>query len=442
MSTSLNLVVVALLVAVSAFFSMAEIALASARKLKLQTLSDAGDARAAAVIALQERPGHFFTVVQIALNTVAILAGLVAEGALSPFFTRLAGALGAEPGLAASVGFGLSFVTITALFIQFADLIPKRIGMAEPERWAIRLVGPMRLCTIALAPLVVVFNGLSNAFFRITGLPAAREDRITADDIVAVVDAGADAGALRGDEHRMIGNVLGFGDRGVAAAMTPRDSVVYLDLDEDAATSREKILSRRAEDFLVCRGRIDDVVGFIELRDLLPALADPTGADLSEALAGAAVRTPAVVPESLTLADVLNSFRAARTDFAVVVNEYALVVGTVTLDDLMQCLMDRVVVPASDQQVVQRGPDSWLVDGMTPIDEVMRLVRVDEVPGEGAFATAAGFMMYMMKRVPKRAEGFEFAGHRFEAVDIDNYRIDQLMVTRQAAPPTTPSAPA
>ncbi len=435
MSLPLNIAVVVLLIAVSAFFSVAEIALASARKLRLQSLADAGDARAAEVIALQERPGHFFTVVQIGLNSVAILGGLLAEGALSPLFSRLIVSLGGAPDVAATGGFALSFVLITALFIECADLIPKRIGMAEPERWAMRLVRPMRVCTRVLAPLVVLFNGVADAFFRITGLPAAREERVTADDIVAVGEAGADAGALRGDEHQLIGNVLGFGERPVAAALTPRDSVVYLDLDEDAARAREKILTRRAEDFLVCRGRIDEVVGFIELRDLLPALADASGAALTAALNGPAVRAPAVVPESLTLADVLERFRVEHTDFAVVVNEYALVVGTVTLDDLMHCLMDRVVVAPGERQVVQRGPGSWLVDGMAPIDEVKRLIDVDAVPGEGAYATAAGFMMFMMKRVPDRAEGFEFAGHRFEAVDIDNYRIDQLMVTRIETPP-------
>ena len=118
-------------------------------------------------------------------------------------------------------------------------------------------------------------------------------------------------------------------------------------------------------------------------------------------------------------------------------SSYALVVGTVTLDDLMHCLMDRVVVAPGERQVVQRGPGSWLVDGMAPIDEVKRLIDVDAVPGEGAYATAAGFMMFMMKRVPDRAEGFEFAGHRFEAVDIDNYRIDQVLVTREPAAAAT-----
>ncbi|MBB4013974.1 hemolysin family protein [Niveibacterium umoris] len=430
MSTSLQLMIVLVLIVFSAFFSISEISLASARRIKLQAMLDNGEARAAQVMGLQEQPGYFFTVVQVGLNTVAILGGMVGEGALSPTFTRLVQLTGAGADMSASLGFLLSFVAITAAFIQFADLIPKRIAMAEPEQWAIRIVRPMRVLTVLMAPLVLVFNGVANLFFHLTGLPAAREDRVTTDDIVAMVDAGADSGALQGNEHQLIGNVLGFGERPVAAAMTPRDSVVFLDITEDAATLREKLMTGRAEDFLVCRERIDDVIGFLELRDLMPVLAAGDIDNLPAVLSKLELRKPLVVPDALNLADMLERFKDARNDFAVVVNEYALVVGTVTLDDLVHCLMDHIVVPQYDQQIVQRGPGSWLVDGMTPIGDVKGLIDVEYAPGEEGYDTAAGFMMYMMKRIPKRAEGFEFAGHRFEAVDIDNFKIDQVMVTR------------
>ncbi len=427
---SLQLLIVLGLMTLSAFFSIAEISLASARKIKLHAILDGGEPRAAEVIALQDRPGYFFTVVQVGLNTVAILGGIVGEGALSPSFARLIELSGGSAELGASLGFLMSFATITALFIQFADLIPKRIAMADPERWAIRIVRPMRVLTIVLAPLVLLFNGVANLFFHVTGLPAAREDRVTTDDIVAMVDAGADSGALQGNEHQLIGNVLGFGERPVAAAMTPRDSVVFLDVTEDAATLRDKLMTGHAEDFLVCRERIDDVIGFLELRDLMPVLAAGDIDNLPAVLSHLELRKPLVVPDALILADMLERFKDARNDFAVVVNEYALVVGTVTLDDLVHCLMDHIVVPQYDQQIVQRGPGSWLVDGMTPIGDVKGLIDVEYAPGEEGYDTAAGFMMYMMKRIPKRAEGFEFAGHRFEAVDIDNFKIDQVMVTR------------
>ena len=431
MSMSLQLVLVFALIACSAFFAIAEISLAGSRKLKLQALADTGDPAATEVLALQERPGHFFTVVQVGLNTVAILGGIVGEGALSPWFERMIRLSGGSEEFAASLGFILSFTVVTALFIQFADLIPKRIAMARPEACARAIVWPMLLLTRLFAPLVLLFNGIADFFFRLTGLPEAREERVTTADIVALVDAGASSGALHGDERRLIGNVLDFGERPVAAAATPRDSVVFLDLTEDAAILREKIVGSDAEDFLVCRERIDDVIGFLELRDLIPVLADGGLERLPEILGTLSLRTPLVVPDSLTLADLLERFKETHKDFAVVVNEYALVVGTVTLDDLVHCLMDHIVVPESDQQIVQRGPDSWLVEGMTPIGDVKQLIDVEYAPGEEGYDTAAGFMMYMMKRIPKRAEGFEFSGFHFEAVDIDNFKIDQVMITRR-----------
>ena len=183
MSLPTTLLIVIALIGGSAFFSCAEISLAAARKFKLQLLADGGDRQAARVLALQAQPGHFFTVVQIGLNAVAILAGILSEAVFAPHFAALLGYVPASVPVADSVAPVLSFVLMTSLFILIADLIPKRLAMIAPERVALLTVTPMLFCVRLFKPLVLIFNGLANLLLRLFRLPTARSDDITADDI-------------------------------------------------------------------------------------------------------------------------------------------------------------------------------------------------------------------------------------------------------------------
>lgn len=177
-------------------FSISEISLAASRKIKLKLLADEGNINASRILKMQENPCMFFTVVQIGLNAVAILGGIVGDAAFSPaFYSLFVKYMSAE--LAEQLSFILSFSLVTGLFILFADLTPKRIGMIAPEAVALRIINPMRFCLYVFRPLVWFFNGTANVIFRIFKLPMVRKDDITSDDIYAVVEAGALAGVLR-----------------------------------------------------------------------------------------------------------------------------------------------------------------------------------------------------------------------------------------------------
>ncbi|MEB5864434.1 hemolysin family protein, partial [Pseudomonas aeruginosa] len=223
-----SILVILCLIAVSAFFSMSEISLAASRKIKLKLLADEGNINAQRVLNMQENPGMFFTVVQIGLNAVAILGGIVGDAAFSPAFHSLFSRyMSAE--LSEQLSFILSFSLVTGMFILFADLTPKRIGMIAPEAVALRIINPMRFCLYVCTPLVWFFNGLANMIFRIFKLPMVRKDDITSDDIYAVVEAGALAGVLRKQEHELIENVFELESRTVPSSMTPRENVIWFD---------------------------------------------------------------------------------------------------------------------------------------------------------------------------------------------------------------------
>ena len=425
MSLGTELLLILALVLASAFFSVAEMSLASARKLRLRQMVDDGDARAQRVLDLQDQPGHFFTVVQIGLNAVAILGGIVGESAFSPAFERLF-ALVAAPELARTLGFATSFLLVTSLFVLFADLIPKRLALAAPEAVAVRIITPMRLLVLLFMPLVWLFNGLSTLILKASGLPTRRNEEITTEDISAMVDAGTQAGVLHRQEQAVIENVFELESRTVPSAMTHRDSIVYLTLDEPEVDIKRKIAEQPHTKFPVCRDTVDEVVGYVDAKDLLRRALEGKPIALSEP---GMVKTALFVPDTLSLAEVLEAFKRAREDFALILNEYALVVGLVTINDVMSTVMGELVQPQEDQ-IVQRDADSWLVDGITSINDVRRVLGIEEFPDQESYETLGGFLMYRLRKIPKRTDCVSWAGYKFEVVDIDNHKIDQVLVTR------------
>lgn len=433
-----SLFVIGLLIAASAFFSMAEISLAAARRLRLRQMADEGDPRADRVLRMQEQPGDYFTVVQVGQNAVAILGGIVGEGALSPHFSALFELWISESG-AQKAGFLASFLIITSLFILFADLFPKRLGMAEPERMAVRLAQPMAWCTTLLRPLVWFYSRGADALFRVLGLSSLRDDRITSDDILAMMEAGARAGVLAAREQQVITNVFELDTRMVSSAMSPRDHIAFFLRDDPDAVVRLRIAAEPFSTYPVCEGDIDHVVGYVDAKDLFQRVLNNQPISLAD---DSLVRKVLIVPDRLTLSEVLEQFRQVLEDFAVIVNEYSLVVGVVTLNDVMSTVMgDLVGGPADEEQIVRRDENSWLIDGVTPVQDVLHALSLDELPHGEEYETLAGFLMVMLRRVPRRTDSVSWGGYKFEVLDVDSFRVDQVMVSRLNAQ-GSPLAPA
>ncbi|MEQ1963876.1 hemolysin family protein [Xenorhabdus khoisanae] len=432
-----SLLVIVLLCAISAFFSLSEISLAASRRIKLKLMADEGNLNAAHVLKLQETPGMFFTVVQIGLNAVAILAGVVGESAFSPALKTLFIKF-MRPEWADQLGFLCSFAIVTSIFILLADLTPKRIGMTQPEAIAVKIVNPMRFCLTILSPLVWLFNGLADCIFKIFKIPMERNEDITSDDIYAVVEAGAVAGVLRKQEHELIENVFELESRTVPSAMTSRESVVYFDKSEDENSIKEKISTHPHSKFLVCDGDIDHVIGYVDSKDLLNRVLSGQSLNLKE---GVQTRSALMIPDTLSLSDTLESFKAAGEDFAIILNEYALVMGVITLNDVMTTLMGDLVGQGQEEQIVVRDENSWLIEGGTPIEDVMRVLDIDNFPDSSNYETIAGFMMFRLRKIPKRTDFVKLGGYKFEVVDIDNYKIDQLLVTKVVDSLVQPNQP-
>ncbi|MDO5069146.1 MAG: hemolysin family protein [Neisseria zoodegmatis] len=410
-----------LLVLISAFVSAAELALASSRKIKLQVMAKEGDVRALDVLNMQEHPGSFITVVQIGLNAVAVFGGTVGEAAVRPFLSNLLAGTGLET--AASV---LAFVFVTSVFILFADLMPKRFAMINPERVAVRVVRPVMLLIFVLKPLIFLFDGMANLIFKLLKISTVRSDRLTSEDIYAVMDAGAQAGVLKQQEHYLIENIFDMQERTVTSTMSAREYLVYVDKSDDNETVLKKMDETPHSKILVCNGGLEKVIGYIESHTFLTHYLKEPNINLTDRRV---LRKALFIPDTLSLYEVLETFKNAGEDFAVIINEYALVVGVITLKDVMSIVMGDLVATEEEPQIIRRNETSWLIDGATPLEDVMRALDIAAFPHSENYETLSGFMMYSLRKVPKRTDFVVFDKYKFEIIDTDNLKIDQLLVS-------------
>ena len=425
MSLGAQLFCLLLLVCVGGFFSFAEISLAAARKLRLRAMAEEHVRGASRTLRTKENPGRYFSVIQIGNNMAAIMGGIVGESAFSPYFAT-AFEYFLSPESAAQLGL-CSFLLITCAVVLLSDLLPKRLAMNNPERNAILVSVPMHVIGLVLSPFVWVFDNVANALLKLFNVPLVPKEKLTSDDILATVSAGSDQGIIAPTEQAVIENVFNMENRPVTTAMTARESIVYFTLDESEADVRKQISQNPHNYFLVCDGDIDHVIGFIDSKDVLRRLLEGKPISITEQ---GLVQPVQFIPDTLTLSELLEMFQRSRGDFAVVLNEYALVVGIVTLKDVMSTVMGELVLTPEESQIIERDDHSWLVDGATPTVDLVYTLDLDELPDSQNYETVAGFMMYMLRKIPKRTDRFDWSGYRFEVIDVDANKIDQVLVSR------------
>ncbi|TYA89107.1 HlyC/CorC family transporter [Aggregatibacter actinomycetemcomitans] len=424
MSLFTAILVLILLIIISAVVSSAEISLAGARRIKLQNMVNEGNTKAAMVLKLQEQPGRFITVVQIGLNMVAVLGGVIGEATIRVHLQHVIHQY-TDASWVESAASWIAFFIVTASFILLADLMPKRLAMTNPEVVALRTVRIMQICIFLLKPIVWVFDSVANFIFRIFKVSTVREESMTSEDIVAVVDAGAEAGVLKAQEHYLIENIFDMQQRTVTSTMTTRENIIFLDRTFTRQQVLDTLTKNSHSKLLICDQGLDHILGYVESHSLLTLFLKEEQVQLTD---NRLLRKPLFVPDTLSLYEVLELFKSTGEDFAVIVNEYALVVGIVTLNDVMSIVMGELV-SSEEEQIIRRDEDSWLVDGATPLEDVKRALDIEVFPHDENYETIAGFMMYMLRKIPKKTDFVLYGRYKFEIIDTENFKIDQLMVS-------------
>lgn len=426
--------VIALLV-VNGLLAMSELAVVTARRSRLARQAEAGDQRAAGALELAAKPTRFLSTVQIGITLVGILAGAFGGARIA---AKLAGPLAAVPVIAPYAGeiaFTLVVAAITYLSLIIGELVPKRIALANPERIAKLVAGPMRVLSRVGGPVVHVLTASTNFVVRLIGLHRSEETSVTDEDIRALVAQGTAGGGIPAGEEMIVERVLRLGDRPVSAIMTPRTEIDWIELEEEPAAVRRLLLDKRHSRLLVCQGTVDNVVGVVLARDLLGQCVEGKAFDI-----GAVLKQPLFLPETTSVLRLLELFQQSEVTTASVLDEFGGVQGLVTLSDIFRDLVGELPGTREHQPaeagIVARPEGGWLVDGAAPVeglDQGVGFTLREEERGRG-YRTVGGLVLTHLGYLPQVGEVLELRGFRFEVVDMDERRIDRLLVTRAADP--------
>ncbi|MEC4088824.1 hemolysin family protein [Pseudoalteromonas rubra] len=430
----MDLVWVVVLISMSAVFALCEISLAAARKVKLQSRLDTGDLRARKVMHLQANAHQFFAAVQVVLNALAIVAGMIGESVFTPYLYQASQLVmqlfvtevAQYHTLLLQVSTVLSFLLITAMFVLFADLLPKRVAMVIPESIAMRFIGLMLASVWLFKPVIWLFNLLADVIIRACKLPTQRDELITRDDLFAVVDQSAEQGELGAHEHNIIGNVLDLDQTSLTQAMINRDAVEWLNIHDDQHVLAQQIQSHSFQQYLLCDESLDQVIAVVEAKQLLSNLI--AGRPLLDAQHEAFLR-PVILLDTLSLSDALNALKAHPCSTGVVINEFATVVGMVTLSSILNfiALKDGEAIEA---QFRQKDASRWVVQGdMSMKDFQLSVVEYEFMPVD-SIETLAGYLIHHCKRFPYQGESIEIEGFVFKVTEIQGLAIKQIEVSR------------
>jgi putative hemolysin len=410
------------LMLINGFFSMAEIALVSARKARLEAQSNKGDLRAKQALLLSQKPDSFLSTIQIGITTIGILTGIYSGDKIvdyvSNYFASFSILASHSEGLATLV----VVIIITFFSLVLVELVPKRLGLANPEKIA-KIVAPiMRIISMVVHPFVWLLSKTTSFIMRIFRVKAD-DDQVTEEEIKAIISEGSEQGAIDDAEHDIIQRVFHLGDRNVTSLMTHRSDVVWFDLNDNENQIREKIIREPHSVYPICDKDIDNIKGIVSVKDLY--VTD------DNILFKEVMKTPLFVPENISPYLLLEKFKQTKIHTSFVVDEYGTLLGLVTLNDLLEAIVgDLPQHDVSDYEIVKRDDGSYLVDAQIPFYDFLSNFEKAEWMNEGEqdFDTLAGFILHTLERIPVEGDKFEWKGFKFEIIDMDGHRIDKVLV--------------
>ncbi|BET66579.1 hemolysin family protein [Opitutales bacterium ASA1] len=428
----LEIAVIALLLVANGVFAMAEIAVVSSRKARLKKLADEGSARARQALALVQEPTRFLSTVQIGITLVGVLAGAFGGATLARELAVVVARVEALAPFSDAIGLFVVVGAITYFSVIFGELVPKRVALSNPEARAMLVARPMSLLSKLAGPVVGLLAVSTQGILKLFGLDKEVEPPPSEEEISNLIEQGTTAGVFHKAEREMVEGVLRLDERGVTEIMTRRNHIVWLDLNADDEINWRRIVASGHSYFPVFDGSRDRVAGMVSVKALWANAAIGLPNNLRDHLV-----KPFFVSESLTVVQLLETFKRSGRHFALVADEFGSVQGLVTLIDVMEAIVGDLPEPGDrrEPQAVQRDDGSWLVDGAMEIRDLKRTFELaGTLPGEDEedFHTLGGFVVSELERIPKTGEKFEYAGWRFEVVDMDRFRVDKVLMSRIA----------
>jgi len=409
------------LIIINGLVVLSEIALISARKSRLEQRAAKGDDNAKTALKLQERPEVFLSTAQIFITVIAVLEGVYSaerfNGYLVPYIQEIAFL---KP-YAATIATAIIVILVTFLSVIFGELLPKRIALIKAEKIARGSAKAMLFLSRVTFPIVWLLTKVTNLIFKVFNIKQSSDNKVTEEEIKAMVSEGSELGAIEEEEKEIIERVFHLGDRNITSLMTHRTDIVWFDITEDTASIKNKIEKYLHSVYPLCDGEIDNIKGVVYIKDLYLQPDAPLNSLLKKAL---------IVPENNSAYQLLEKFKKTKVHYAFIVDEYGTMRGMITINDILKAIVGEMPEDEDDDySIVERKDGSYLVDAQIQFyDFLTRFGKTDWMNDEQEFDTLAGFILHELKHIPQTGETFEWRGFEFEIVDMDGHRIDKVLL--------------
>jgi putative hemolysin len=419
-----ELIVIGILIGLNGLFSMSEIAIVSSRKSRLEEMLRRGNQRAKTVLQIAESPNKFLSTVQVGITSIGILNGIFAGATISQEIAKLLAQTGLSANASENLAVVLVVVVVTYLSIVVGELLPKRIGMTNPESISLLVARPMLMISRVTSPFVWLLSTSTDFLVKVLNIKKHAGSAVTEDEIKALVTEGASVGAIQEIEQDIVERVFHLGDQRIAALMTSRSDLVWLDVHDSPEATRQKIAQNHHSAYPLCDQALDQVLGMVYAKDLFVALLDGEPLHLRNYL-----KPINILPGSLKAYKALEKFKESKIHHGVVVDEYGTVEGFIVMNDILDALVGDLTGDDAPQ-IIKRDDRSWLIDGRLAFFEFLHEFDIREANPSTGFHTISGLVIHVLKRIPKAGDKFEWGGYLFEIVDMDGNRIDKILMTQ------------
>ncbi|MCF3945743.1 hemolysin family protein [Acidiphilium sp. AL] len=413
-----------LLILLNAGFALAEMALVSSRRAALALLAQKHVRGAVHARLLAEAPDRFLPTVQIGITAISIMTGVVGGAKLATALTPLLRRVAFIAPAAGTVALIITIVLVTFLTLVCGELVPKQLALRNAERIACAVAWPIDMFARVAAPAVWLLGATSDLLLRAFGPADPHRRAISEEELKAILAEGTASGMLESEERDMMERVMRLADKPVRAIMTPRQDIAWLDRTAPRGQVITALKAAPHSRFVVCDRSIDNVVGIVQAKDILDRMLD--GKDISIATS---LRQPLAVPDAISALDALERLKADPLGVAFVLDEYGSFEGMVTVGDLLEAIVGDVEEP-THAEGGETVPERFELDGLEPIDEVAHRLRLIELPAHGSYHTLGGFLLALLKRVPRQGDAIAFGGWRFEVLAMNGRRVERVRISR------------
>ncbi len=423
----IDVVIILALIMLNAVLAMSELAVVSSREARLKAMARSGSRGAQCALDLGSDPGRFLSTVQTGITLIAVFAGAYSGTSLGEPTAQRLQLLGLSPDTSHSVGFAIVIIIVTYVSLVVGELVPKQLALRSPEPIAAVMSRPMLWLSKAAAPFVWLLDQSSKLIFRMLGLNRESDKAVTAEELHLVVAEAQTAGVLEESERAIISGVVRLADRPVREVMTPRTEVDWIDISSSGDALRKALKATPHSRIPVAEGSVDNIVGVVQVRDLLEASLDKKPLSLRQL-----ARSAPVIPDLMDAMDALAVLRSAEVPLALVHDEYGHLDGIVTPGSIIAALAGAFhhdIEEGEEPDLVERDDGSYILSGAASADVLSDRLGI-HLPADRDFTTVAGFALEVLKHLPEIGEKFTHDRWTFEIVDMDGRKIDKLIAAR------------